>query len=508
MRNIWAVARKTFLQCARTRIIVVFGILLAVCVLGTGFMMTGDGTLKGRIQTFLAYSTSLTQLFLCLVTIFMTTGIVTADIRRKYIFTVASKPLARWEYVIGRWLGVVMLNGLLLSAAMGSIYFIAQHLRKLPTKLEQDQAIRSVKQEKPDFDRLGVENEVFTARETFFPEPFDIDAVIKDKIKKLIDENGKDNLIRTEIAKKVDDTAKADELLKDPDKRRWAMMEIEYRLRKQMLDEIETIRPGRYIALIYAGLKPEQADGPLLQVRYKLNPLESSDTLNSEWRILNPQSGFTRSMSRSDAAKTTSSFMVNPLAVANDGKLIVFYRNIQNNTTVKIDPSEIAVLQQVGGFEGNFFRAGLLVLLLVMFLAAASVLFGVFLSFPIACLSVMTIFIVGMASGFLSDATRLPRSSVPTAYQYFNHYMVRGVFFVIPTFAATSASDSLVDGTYISNRTLTREYLATFQEPQADSSRFWQVAGIEIQSGMGLRTLLAIAVSWLIFRRRELAGTT
>lgn len=130
MRNIWAVTRKTFLQCARTRIIVVFGILLVICVLGAGFKMTGDGTLKGRIQTFLAYSTSLTQLLLCLVTIFLTTNIVTGDIRHKYIFTVASKPLARWQYVLGRWCGVVLLNMLLLAAAMGAIYFLAQHLRK------------------------------------------------------------------------------------------------------------------------------------------------------------------------------------------------------------------------------------------------------------------------------------------------------------------------------------------------------------------------------------------
>ncbi|MCD4699824.1 MAG: hypothetical protein K8R91_04545 [Phycisphaerae bacterium] len=507
MRNIWAVTRETFLQCARTRIIVVFGVLLAVCVLGIGFKMTGDGTLKGRIQTFLAYSTSLTQLLLCLVTIFLTTSIVTGDIRHKYIFTIASKPLARWQYVLGRWCGVVLLNVLLLAAAMGAIYSLAQYIRKQPTRIEREAAGGIVRQKKKDFDRRGVENEIFTARATYLPEPFNIDKPFEDRMKQIIDERGEDNLIRRHIQKRVPDKAEAEILFSNIDARQRAMAEIRFTLREQILDEVKSVRPGKAVGLVFANLKPAPTDGPLLQVRYKLNPLKPSATiLQSIWQVENPQNGFIQFIPRSDSTKTTSSFMVDPRAVTDEGRLNVFYINRQPGVIVKIEPEEITVLQRVAGFEGNFVRAGLLILLRLMFLTAASVLFGVFLSFPITCLSVMIIFVISMTSGFLHDATRLPNKAMPSAYEYFSYLLVKGVFVALPTFSSTSATDSLVDGEYIPWQTLIREYLVTFNRAGPDSGRFWQMIGLKIQTGMGMRTILALAVGWLIFRRRELAG--
>jgi ABC-type transport system involved in multi-copper enzyme maturation permease subunit len=125
MRSLWGVARHTFQESLRTRVLVVFLIVLVVCVLAVGLLMVskgdtfaashGEGTLKSRIQTFLSYSTGLTELLLGLVTIFLATGMVSSDIYRKQIFTVVTKPLPRWQYVLGRWLGLVMLNALLLK---------------------------------------------------------------------------------------------------------------------------------------------------------------------------------------------------------------------------------------------------------------------------------------------------------------------------------------------------------------------------------------------------------
>ncbi len=507
MRNIWAVTRQTFIQCARTRIIVVFCLLLAICILGTGFKMTGDGTLKGRIQTFLSYSTSLTQLLLCLVTIFLTTSIITSDIRHKYIFTVASKPLARWQYVLGRWCGVVGLMGLLLIIALGSIYLLSQHLRKQPTRIEREAESGLTQPKKPDLDRLGVENEIFTARDTHLPEPPDIEKVLRKKIKQLIEERGKDNLIRDHINKTVPDKAQAEKMLSHPDTRQQAFDQIESALREQIIEDAHLVRPGKAIVLTFTGLKPASADESLLQIRYKLNPFKSGKTtLAGAWQVVNPDGPTDPPMSRSESAKTTSSFMIAPRFVSEEGRLTVFYFNLQPETIVKIQPRDVVVLQRVGGFESNFARAGLLILIRLMFLAAVSVLFGVFLSFPITSLAVMMIFTVGTISAFLHDATRLPRQGEPSAFEYFSHYLVKGIFIAVPTFSRTSASDLLVDGEYIAPKTLIREYLVTFQQPGTDSGRFWKTINLEIQTGMGLRTLLALAVGWLIFRRRELAG--
>ncbi len=69
MRSIWAVATNTIKQAMRMKVAAVFLILLLVLLSAMGFSATGDGTLKGRLQTFVSYGLSLTSLLLCLFTI-------------------------------------------------------------------------------------------------------------------------------------------------------------------------------------------------------------------------------------------------------------------------------------------------------------------------------------------------------------------------------------------------------------------------------------------------------
>ncbi len=529
MRNVWAVTRETFLQCVRTRIILVFSVILAVCVLYVGFRIEGDGTLKGRIQTFLAYSTSLTQLLLCLVTIFLTIGVVTGDISRKYIFTVASKPLTRWQYVLGRWSGVMLLTGLLLVMSFGAIYLFARHIRRAQTRVEMAAKPGLVKTETVDPDRLAVEHEVFAARATFQPDPLDIESAFKERMNRLIDETGLDNLIRGQIRHRLQpppldskappppplDEKKVEKLLHNPALRKQMMEEIAFNLRNQILESRQLVGPGRATTLTYSGLKPEPPDGPPLQIRYKLKPFQSyTSTLKSAWRIINtdPDSGFSQIEFRSDSTQTTSSFMVDPRTITSDGRLTVKYINLLDPkamATVRIQPEDIVVLQRVGGFEGNFIRAGMLILLRLMFLAAAAVLFGVFLSFPIACLSCMIIFVLSVMSGFIQEATKLPvHSGPPSIFEYFSHYLVVGVNAVLPALEGTATTDSLVDGANIPWKAVLNEYLMAFRPAQADSNVLWRMFGVKIVLGTGLRTFLALGIGWLIFRKRELAGIT
>ena len=52
MRSIWAVATNTIKQAVRMKIAAVFIVLLIVLLPVMGAAMTGDGTLKGKLQTF------------------------------------------------------------------------------------------------------------------------------------------------------------------------------------------------------------------------------------------------------------------------------------------------------------------------------------------------------------------------------------------------------------------------------------------------------------------------
>ena len=66
------------------------------------------------------------------------------------------KPLGRWQYLLGKWLGIVLLDGLLVALVGGGVFAVAAAVRRLPAA---DVA-----------DRRAVDEEVFTARSVARPE--------------------------------------------------------------------------------------------------------------------------------------------------------------------------------------------------------------------------------------------------------------------------------------------------------------------------------------------------
>ncbi len=168
MRTIITMARETFSQAIRMRIAVAFIVVLA-CALGAlPFVMTGDGTLAGKIQTFLSYSLGLSGVLLGLVVILVSARIVSRDIDERTIFLLAVKPMARWQYLLGRWLGMVLLLTVLLAIAACASYFTSSQMRTQP-------AISAL-------DRQAIEMEIFTARDSVRPEPLPIRDLIEARI--------------------------------------------------------------------------------------------------------------------------------------------------------------------------------------------------------------------------------------------------------------------------------------------------------------------------------------
>ena len=101
MRSIWAVATNTIKQAMRMKVAAVFLILLLVLLTVMGVSATGDGTLKGRLQTFVSYGLSLTAILLSLLTIIISIYTVTSDIEHRQIYTVITKPIRRFEFQSG-----------------------------------------------------------------------------------------------------------------------------------------------------------------------------------------------------------------------------------------------------------------------------------------------------------------------------------------------------------------------------------------------------------------------
>ena len=494
MRSLWAVARETFTECVRTKSAAVFVLLLVVSLPAMALTIEGDGTLKGRIQTFLAYSSSWTQLLLSLATILLAVGIVTEDVRAKTIFTVAAKPLARWQYLLGRWLGVVMLDAALVALAGGAIYGLSQHLRRLGLgQIPSGVADSDI----TDVDRLAVENEVFSARVARNPQPFDVTSAAEQRYQQLVEERGADALIRERIRGDLarargaaPDEADVEERMRDGELRERVVAKLKSDLRKQLTEARQLLPPGYGLELNFRGLSRPSEAGRTVQLRYRLRRMGKGSAyrdakLYTKWRLSHPEKAFAP-LYRSDPDGQMTSIMVPSEAITDKGTLTLAYMNEPATmATVQLKLADVTLLYPVATFEGNFFRANLLILTRLAFLAAAGVLFGAFLSFKIAALSCLIVLLIGIMSSFILEATAiLPAASEPTALDYYSHYMVRTVFLILPRLPLVSSpADALVEGKNIP----------------------WATVAVEAGAETALRALLALGIGWLIFRRRELA---
>jgi hypothetical protein len=230
--SIWAMARQTFAQCLRTKIGGIFIILLGLSMLVMPMLNSGQHVpLADRIRTFLTYSLGAATILISVVTVFLATGVVSSDVEGKQVFLLAVKPLPRWQYILGRWLGVMMLNVLLVGISGAVIYLIAQHMRT-------QQTIN-------DNDRRAIETEIFSARRRVGPDMEnihkDVEKQIDAKISQLATQGGYDAAIQIFRPLAGGDMVKAQQMLRD-----------EYR--KQIMEKYQSAAPGKSLTWIFNDL--------------------------------------------------------------------------------------------------------------------------------------------------------------------------------------------------------------------------------------------------------------
>jgi len=414
MRSIWAVAVNTVKQALRLKIAAVFIVLLLVLLPVMGLKMTGDGTLKGRMQAFVSYGLSLTTLLLALLTIFTAAYTLTSDIKDKQVYTVLTKPIRRFQFVLGKLFGVILLDAALLTLFSVIIYSITI---LLPALLHADN------------DQIAqVRDEFFTARVSLTPAEPDISEELNrayDKLKQTgevpagVDENPiARNNYRNELARRIG-------------------------LRKR------AAVVGEALLWEFNNVKPED---PNLFIRFKydvaVNPQDLS--IYSRWTI-----GDVRqyrlggqvetpmyAADRKDLIRTFREFEVPADAVASDGYLGLEFFNVPLNDTVVIFPLEdgLELLYKADTFTANFIRAALLIFVRLVFLAALAVFAGSFLSFPVAILLCLSVFTMANMSGYIGESYHVVGAQPSGLYSY----LLKPLIMLLPEFDQVSPSKFLI----------------------------------------------------------------
>ena len=145
MQRIFAIAWLTWKAALRFRLFLVIAVLLLAAVVGLPLLIKDDGTARGFTQILLTYTLSAITGLLGLSTLWLSCGTLARDIEECQIQVVATKPIARWQIWLGKWLGIVTLNAALLAISgacvFGLLQWRAAHLPAAEQKILREQVL-------------------------------------------------------------------------------------------------------------------------------------------------------------------------------------------------------------------------------------------------------------------------------------------------------------------------------------------------------------------------------
>ena len=115
MRHVYPIAKNTFREAVRDRIlyvILLFAALLMLTGLGLGWISVGE-----ELQIVQHFSLAGLSFFGALLAVFVGAGLVHKELEKRTVYTILSKPVRRWEFILGKYLGL----GATLAVAMAGM---------------------------------------------------------------------------------------------------------------------------------------------------------------------------------------------------------------------------------------------------------------------------------------------------------------------------------------------------------------------------------------------------
>lgn len=386
--RVLAIARNTLDEAARMKISGVFIVLVVLLLAALPLLLDEKQALRYRVQNFLQYGTGLSYMIIATLCVLFSVYSVSMEQRSKVIWQTVTKPVAAWQYVLGKWLGVVSLAAVLLGVTGGAVFLFTEYLRSQPANGEAT-AYRSADEGVPlTPDREILETQILTARMgvTFSPPKLDPVAVQQSVEARIAQEK----LTRPDFGDSAEDRAFVrDDLLK--------AVNLEQR----------TIDPGQSREYVFEGLSVPRDKG--LPVMFRFRPEAGSnrpDLLFDITFLFANGAVATEKVSLAQQHTITLS----PSVIDEQGRIVVsvfngdFYARTVNANALYFAPLALEMTYEAGSYRMNFTRVFIILWLKIAFVTMAGVFAATFLSFPVATLTAAGIFLIAESSRFIQSA--------------------------------------------------------------------------------------------------------
>jgi hypothetical protein len=278
--------------------------------------------------------------------------------------------VARWQIWLGKWLGIMFINAMLLGLSGGAVYLLLWW-RVLHLPREHQQALR---------------NEVLVARGSAKEQARDLEPIV-------------DQIFRERFGQATPTT---------PDQKY-----LRDQVHERVKAEFQLIRPGfgrRW--RIELGLKKNSLrDQPLfLRVKFTTTQLQSTveppKTYPTFWQVGEPETARLWRQQMNLAADTFHEFKIPPNLFDEHGTLTIECLNPNNTDLLFLLEDGMEVLYYEGGFGLNYLRGLGIIFCWLALLAALGLAAASFLSFPVAAFLSLSVLIVALSSGTLAQVVQ------------------------------------------------------------------------------------------------------
>ncbi len=473
-----SIARNVLQEAVRMKVSLIFIIAMIFGLAVLPMLLSEEQPLRYRIQSFLQYGTSGAFGLIAILVVLFSVMTVAAEQRDKQIWQTITKPVAPWQYILGKWLGVAVLSAALLAVASSGIFVFTEYLRNQRAQGEAT-AFRASAGAVLSEDRAIVENQVLASRRTINPDPppwnpeelqGELDRRIQTELEAMgVSADNPEQLARNKAAVRG---KIQEELLKS--------LSIAYR----------TIGPGDNRVYFFSGLsEAKRANRPLF---FRFSIQSGSNMPDQLYKVSVAFPGLQAATVRETYLSQFQTIEISPAVINDEGQVImqVFNGDVftqQPNPRAFTFPTDgIRLSFSTSSYQANYLRLMFVYWIKLLFLAMVGICAATFLSFPVAALLSFAIF--WAAEGARSLAAALETYETTTLQGqtlWFNVFIAKlaeGISGAFSVYSDLRPTARLVEGEYLSWGSLATGTIV-----------------------VGIWCLVLFVIGVLIFRRRELA---
>lgn len=436
---VFAIASNVLREAMRLRIATFFVGVLLVALPVIPLWIDPAEPLRYQVQSYLSKSVGLTFLLAASMTVFLSCATVAFEIRDRQIWQLMTKPVARLQYLFGKWIGIVTLDVILM--VLGGLAIFVQ-VRSISTRPAQDMA-----------DAQAVADQVLVARQGAYPT---YRRLASDELRELVEQR----IIADPILKaEIEDGTKSE-------------VEVKRELAREVITNFgtsqRTIPAGEERSYEFKGLSLAKRLGAPITLRYsfdigRIDPHEVhpvmfkfGDGLYSE-RSFVPGQPHVMTIQPEDALKVVDDNGILKLTIENAGyaESEQGLQRIPGIGPIIFKADAVEALFRVDSFEPNFVRALCVQLIKLAFLAMLGVCAATILSFPVATMLSFTVLTIGSLAPFLGMSLS-EYNVAPDAPLFWKsiQYAVKGIAsaseWLLRAFGEISPTEQLVEGRLIS----------------------------------------------------------